>query len=190
MKGRNTLYHWPAAAASGATEAAKAYVAWLGKRTGKAYRLLSEAEFEYAARAGTTTQYPFGNDPNKLCRYGNGADLTLKGEPLFSNWTGLFTCKDGYSFTAPVGSFLPNAFGLFDMSGNVWEWVEDCYHSAYDGAPLDGSAWTSGDCRLRLVRGGAWNRVAASFRSAYRAWNEIKYRNYSYGFRVARALGP
>jgi formylglycine-generating enzyme required for sulfatase activity len=171
-------------------EDAKAYAAWLANKTGKGYRLLSEAEYEYAARAGTTTRYPFGNDPKKLCSYGNGADLSLKGYSQFSSWTGVFACDDGYIFTAPVGSFAPNSFGLYDMSGNVWEWVDDCYHDGYSGAPTDGSTWISGNCDLRVVRGGAWNRVQRSFRSAYRSWNATDYRNWSYGFRVARALSP
>lgn len=165
---------------------ANAYVAWLAKKTGKPYRLLSEAEWEYAARAGTTTPYPFGDDPNKLCRYGNGADLTLKSQ--FSTWTGVFACKDGYVYTAPVGSFMANGFGLYDMSGNAWEWIEDCYHESYNGAPKDGSAWVTGDCSKRLLRGGAWNRVQASFRSAYRSWLASVLRINSDGFRVARTL--
>jgi formylglycine-generating enzyme required for sulfatase activity len=111
---------------------AKLYVAWLSKKTGKPYRLLTEAEWEYAARAGTSTIYFFGNDADDICRYGNGDSRTV--------------CSDGYAYTAPVGIFLPNDFGLYDMHGNAWQWVEDCWHRNYQGAPVDGSAWASVDC--------------------------------------------
>jgi formylglycine-generating enzyme required for sulfatase activity len=119
---------------------AKTYVAWLTEQTGKPYRLLSEAEYEYSARAGTQTAYPWGKD------IGNN-NANCKG--CFSQWNA--------EQTVPVGSFKPNAFGLSDMVGNVWEWVEDCYHDNYDNAPTDGSAWiTGGDCKSRVIRGGAW----------------------------------
>ena len=126
---------------------ATAYVAWLAKKTGKPYRLLTEAEYEYATRAGTTTAYPWGDDIGK-----NNANCNGCG----SQWDG--------KQTAPVGSFAPNQFGLYDMVGNVWEWTEDCYHDSYNGAPADGSAWTGGDCSRRVVRGGSWDLSDPQFR--------------------------
>lgn len=119
-----------------------AYVAWLSKITGKKYRLLTEAEYEYATRAGTTTVYPWGDaiGQNKANCDGCG-----------SQWDG--------KQAAPVRSFPPNRFGLCDMLGNVYEWTQDCYHDGYAGAPTDGSAWTSGDCSYRVQRGGSWASI-------------------------------
>ncbi|MBK7675778.1 MAG: formylglycine-generating enzyme family protein [Candidatus Accumulibacter sp.] len=124
---------------------AQAYAAWLSKRTGRIYRLLSEAEWEYAARAGTTTSRYWGEDPNHACKFANVADraLAVKG-PLFSQSGEAATihdCDDRHAETAPVGSFRPNAFGLYDMLGNVWEWTQDCGINRYADAPRDGSAW-------------------------------------------------
>ena len=118
---------------------AQRYVAWLSKVTGKPYRLLSEAEYEYATRAGTQTLYPWGDELGK-----NNANCKDCGSP----WDG--------GQTAPVGSFPANAFGLHDMVGNVFEWVEDCWHDNFDGAPADGSAWVTGDCSKRVIRAGSW----------------------------------
>jgi formylglycine-generating enzyme required for sulfatase activity len=150
---------------------AKAYVAWLSRETGKPYRLLSEAEFEYAARAGSQTAYPWGNDIGK----GNANCLGCG-----SQWGG--------KQTAPVGSFAANAFGLYDMAGNAWEWVEDCYHDNYNGAPIDSSAWTSGDCSSRVLRGGAWNDYPQDLRSAGRIRGPTDGRGNRVGFRVGRTL--
>ena len=137
-------------------EDAQAYAAWLSAQTGRAYRLPSEAEWEYAARAGTTTRRYWGDDPDEQCAYGNGADRTAKRR--FGGWT-VADCTDGALWTAPVGAFLANPFGLHDMLGNVWEWVEDCWHGDYEDAPRDGSAWTRGDdCGRRVLRGGSWFR--------------------------------
>ena len=126
---------------------AKAYVAWLVKTTGKPYRLLSEAEAEYAARgvtvASTQPRYFFGDDIKNLCQHVNGADQTAKAN--FTSST-VAPCKDGHAFTAPAMSFKANAFGLYDVHGNAWSWVKDLAHDDYNGAPTDGSAWTSGDC--------------------------------------------
>ena len=127
-------------------------MAWLSKMTGKPYRLLTEAEYEYATRAETQTAYPWGDDIGK-----NNANCNGCG----SKWDN--------RQTAPVGSFKPNAFGLYDMVGNVWEWVEDCFHDNYNGAPTDGSAWIEGgNCKFRVVRGGAWDfpAVSSALRSA------------------------
>jgi formylglycine-generating enzyme required for sulfatase activity len=149
---------------------AKAYVTWLSRKTGKTYRLLSEAEYEYAARAGTTFAYPWGGAIGK-----NNANC----ESCGSQWD--------KKQTAPVGSFAANGFGLYDMVGNVWAWTEDCAHENYNGAPTDGSAWTSGDCKYRVVRGGSWFDSPRSLRSASRNWITAG-RYVIIGFRVGRAL--
>jgi formylglycine-generating enzyme required for sulfatase activity len=141
----------------------KEYLPWLSRKAGKAYRLLTEAEWEYAARAGATTRYAFG-------------DAITRSQALYSR-----------SRTAAVGSFPPNAFGLHDMHGNVSEWVQDCWNETYNGAPSDGSAWTVGDCSRRILRGGSWFVIAQALRSA----NRLKAASGSrdgWGFRVARTL--
>lgn len=158
---------------------AKAYVAWLSQTTGKTYRLLSESEWEYAARAGTTTAYYWGNLIGT-----NNADC----DGCKSQW-------DGKS-SAPAGSFAPNPFGLYDMAGNVGQWVEDCYNSGYEvviqqgrvDAPADGSAWRSGDCGSRVVRGGSWQDTPPNLRSAYRLGPFADVSEPHQGFRVARTL--
>ena len=150
---------------------AKQYVAWLSRITGKAYRKLSEAEYEYAARAGTATAYFWGDAIGKGNANCNGCG---------SQWDN--------KQTAPVRSFAPNAFGLFDIAGNVWEWVEDCQHDNYDGAPSDGSAWVSGDCNSRMIRGGSWASPPSDLRSARRNQFSVVGRNSNLGFRIARTL--
>ncbi|MEF8750974.1 MAG: SUMF1/EgtB/PvdO family nonheme iron enzyme [Candidatus Accumulibacter necessarius] len=150
---------------------AQAYVAWLVKKTGKAYRLLSEAEWEYAARAGTATAYPWGEDLGT-----NRGNFAFSG----SQWSG--------KQTAPVGSFAPNGFGLYDMIGNVWEWTQDCWNETYTGAPDDGRAWESGDCGRRVVRGGSWCFELVIARAAFRNRYVPGLRNYFLGFRLARTL--
>ena len=149
---------------------AQAYVSWLSSQTGEAYRLLSESEWEYVARAGTSTAYSWGNAIGSN-RANCGVD-----------------CGDQWENTAPVGSFQANAFGVHDMHGNVWEWVEDCRNDSYAGAPSDGSAWRSGDCSWRVLRGGSWDFNPRHLRSADRDWYPSGNRNDSYGFRVARTL--
>jgi formylglycine-generating enzyme required for sulfatase activity len=154
---------------------AKEYAAWLSQVTGKAYRLLTEAEYEYAARAGTTTAYHWGNG------------IKLNGQAM-ANCSGCGSKWDGDQ-TAPVGSFSPNEFGLYDMLGNVWEWTEDCAHGNYNSAPTDGSAWIAdGDCSNRVVRGGSWYDSPEFLHSAYRYWLASHSRSYILGFRVARTL--
>src|SRR5439155_18608467 len=111
---------------------AVAYASWLSRRAGTPYRLLSEAEWEYAARAGSKTAYHFSDDPLRLCEYGNVADLSGAKR---HQWSGIINCDDGYPDLAPVGKFRPNAFGLHDMIGNAAEWIEDCSHKSYEGAP-------------------------------------------------------
>jgi formylglycine-generating enzyme required for sulfatase activity len=156
----------------------KQYVAWLSKMTGQTYRLLTEAEWEYAARAGANTAYPWGNE------IGNGnANCSGCG----SHWADEENPK-----TAPVASFPPNAFRLHDMNGNVWEWVEDCYQSNYNEAPTDGSALNTRDCINHVIRGGSWIvwRFPQSARSAARDhYAKDQLRAYV-GFRVARTLTP
>jgi formylglycine-generating enzyme required for sulfatase activity len=163
---------------------AKAYVAWLSRTTGKGYRLLSEAEWEYVARAGSSSKYSFGSDESQLCAHGNGADKSTD-----YDWRNE-SCNDGYGKqTAPVGRFRANPFGLHDVHGNVWEWVEDCWHESYEDAPTDGSAWdTGGDCSRRVLRGGAWVNLPRYLRAALRYRSGAGGRHYSYGFRLARTL--
>jgi formylglycine-generating enzyme required for sulfatase activity len=150
---------------------AQQYVAWLSRMTGKHYRLLSEAEYEYATRGGTTTTFPWGNDIGQ-----NHANCDGCG----SQWDN--------KQTAPVGSFAPNGFGLYDMVGNVFEWTEDCYHDSYSGAPTDGSAWTASDCSARVVRGGSWRSNPEELRSASRNSGTAENRNSNLGFRIGRTL--
>jgi formylglycine-generating enzyme required for sulfatase activity len=172
----------------------KAYLGWLAKKTGKQYRLLTEAEWEYAARAttspGSGSRYTFGDDDSAMCRYGNVADKTARQTiPGAATWA-IYPCSDGYAYAAPVGTFSANAFGLYDVHGNVWEWTEDCYNNSYDGAPTDGSPWIVGDCDLRVVRGGMWGSNPANVRLARRLKHQSDERSQDTGFRVARALAP
>ena len=171
-------------------EDAQAYVRWLSAETGQAYRLPSEAEWEYAARAGTTTSFHWGASGSAHCAHGNAADRSAERTFTRQEFRWSFSdCTDGAARTALVGSFAANGFGLHDMAGNVWEWVEDCWHDNYAGAPRDGSAWTSGgDCGRRVLRGGSWNRDPALLRSALRYWVDAGARNDVNGFRVSRTL--
>jgi formylglycine-generating enzyme required for sulfatase activity len=162
-----------------------AYTAWLSEETGKAYRLPTEADWEYAARAGTKGATSWGSRQSKQCTFANGADITAQQEELA--WT-IAPCDDGYYRTAPVGSFKSNPFGLHDMLGNVLEWTADCWNDNYEGAPTDGSAWTTGQCDRRVLRGGAWNNSPAFLRSAKRETNAITSRLRLHGFRVARDI--
>jgi formylglycine-generating enzyme required for sulfatase activity len=185
------------------------YVSWLnGKVAGRVltpsatngpYRLITEAEMEYATRGGTTTAWFWGNDVSHQCEFANGADLTAAdhfpdfGPPLGS-------CRDGYSETSPVGSFKPNPWGLYDMVGNVGQWTADCWNEDhYVGAPEDGTAnlsyyrgWLSvllrADCEKRTVRGASWAGPPASLRSAARTYTNARLRESVSGFRVARAI--
>jgi formylglycine-generating enzyme required for sulfatase activity len=149
---------------------AKEFLSWLSKTTGKSYRLPTEAEWEYAARGGSTSPYWWGKDV--------GAGHAHCAECGGSN--------DGK--TEPVGSFHPNAFGLYDTAGNAAEWVEDCWNPSYRGAPNDGSAWTNGDCSLRVLRGGSFADGAIAVRSSARFRYDEDVRYYANGFRVARDL--
>lgn len=166
---------------------AKAYVKWLSHRTGAVYRLPTEAEWEYVARAGTTTTRYYQD--GKQCDYANGLGQEAKSIAR-AGWT-LAECSDGHVYTAPVASFGENQFGLFDMLGNVWEWTEDCWHENYQGAPTDGSAWketNGGDCVRRGVRGGSWVINPLYLRSAGRLRYVTDDAFGSLGFRIARAF--
>ena len=154
---------------------AKAYVAWLAQKTGKAYRLLSEAEREYVTRAGTAS--PFWWGPSIAPSQANYDDTSARGE--FRRRT-----------TLPVNLLEPNPWGLFQVHGNVWEWVEDCWHDSYDGAPADGSAWTTGGCGTRVVRGGSWYSRPQELRAAARHRYSTGSRYGDLGFRVRRTLTP
>ena len=174
---------------------AQLYVRWLSSRTGEQYRLLSESEWEYVARAGTRTPFHYGR--------------SISTQHANYNWrfvygVGLTGARKGHEKPISAGSFPPNAFGLHDTHGNVREWVEDCWHPSYNGAPSDGSAWTGSDCRFGMARGGSWRDAAENLRSAYRGGSQLN--NYleknselvngfgirvdSIGIRVARTLIP
>jgi formylglycine-generating enzyme required for sulfatase activity len=146
------------------------FIEKLNQKTGQKYRLPSEAEWEYAARAGTTTEWSHGNDESKLGNYA-------------------WYSQNSGSKTQAVGQKLSNAFGLYDMHGNVWEWTQDCWHNNYFDAPTDGSAWTTGcSGHVRVLRGGSWGNSPAGLRSAFRGRSGLGNRNYINGFRLARTL--
>ena len=197
---------------------AKAYADWLARKTGKKYRLLSEAEWEYAALAGSRGPRPWGEDDKAACKHANVWDDTYEKErglprradrnfgagtgPSFrdssaralkerregewfleSHW-----CSDAYSFTAPAGKYSANAYGLHDLIGNAWEWVEDCLNATYSGAPDDGSAWQSGNCDMRVLRGGSWSSIPRDARAVQRVFRPKSARRADMGFRVAMTL--
>ena len=152
---------------------ARVYVRWLSQKTDEDYLLLSESEWEYVARAGTTTRYHWGDAIGRNRANCNGCG---------SRWDG--------ELTSPVGSFGANAFGLHDVHGNVWEWVEDCYNDSYAGAPNDGSVWSSGTCSRHVLRGGSWYDDPRFLRAANRGGSGTGYRDNNFGFRVARTFTP
>jgi len=152
-------------------EDAQTYVAWLSKMTGQPYRLPTEAEWEYAARAGTTSAYYWGEEIGAGNANCNGCG-------------GKWDNKE----SSPIGSFAANPFGILDMAGNVFQWTQDCYHEDYAGAPTDGSAWLSGNCSIRVIRGGSWEASHPTLSSAARDKYSIDNRDYAQGFRIARDL--
>lgn len=173
------------------------YAAWLSRKTGHKYRLPSEAEWEYAARAGTTTIFFWGTDENQACEYANGGDSTLlRASPKIQDVVDqslregdagarLLRCSDGNAYTAPVRKYRPNAFGLYDMTGNVWEWVEDCW---YEALPTDRRAQTEPSCASRRARGGCWNDFPEELRSARRTRVQPNERANYLGFRLVRDM--
>jgi len=164
---------------------ARAYVAWLSDKTGQSYRLPSESEWEFAARARTEASRSWGDDPAQACGNANVADLAAQAS--YPGWQ-VHDCDDGYANTAPGASLQANTFGLFDMQGNLFEWTEDCWNPDYAGAPTDGSPWASGDCDQRVLRGGSWYTAPTELRVAYRNRFDTDHRSSSFGFRVVREL--
>jgi formylglycine-generating enzyme required for sulfatase activity len=168
---------------------AEAYVGWLTKITGHQYRLPHEAEWEYAARAGTQESRWRGDDPVTLCQFANGADLSYErarpGEPNTNK-----ACDDGYVFTNPVDALPANPWSLHDMLGNLWQWTADCFTPDYTAAPSVASlAITGGDCTQRVIRGGSWHNYPDALRSAARFALPNTLRSSSIGFRVLRQSG-
>lgn len=159
---------------------AQAYVAWLSGKTGQHYRLPSESEWEYAARAGTVSARPWGENASHN-RANTGDDRCCA--PFASG-------RDQWLHTSPVGSFPPNGFGLSDMLGNVWQWVQDCASDGYAGAPTNGETRSTGACDMRVVRGGSWFHPSDMARSASRAADRADFRVGDIGFRVAETLSP
>ena len=159
------------------------FAQWVSNATGVRLRLPTEAEWEYAARAGSDDAYSFGNDEALLCDYANIADSATD-----IGWRNK-KCSDGFQTTAPVGSFKPNAFGLYDMHGNVWEWLSDCWFHNYKRAPVDGRHWTKpGGCSVRAQRGGSWFYGADEARSSYRSQGNELDKSVTLGFRLARDI--
>ena len=163
---------------------ATAFCKWLNHNEGKTYRLPTEAEWEYACRAGTTTRYYSGDDPETLAKVGNVADATAKEK--FPNWKYTIKANDGYFFTAPVGRFMPNAFGLYDMHGNAWQWCADWYGAAYYATSPTDDPTGPDSGNVRVLRGGSWFDWPFDCRSAVR-FMFVPYCRYDFvGFRVAR----
>lgn len=174
---------------------AKAYVGWLSERTGAHYRLLSEVEWEYVARAGAAnTIYPWGDEPSKGCAFANGFDqvglaayrgIDTSGYPLYDP----LDCRDGWVNTMPVGSLRSNAFGVFDMIGNVSEWIEDCHAPSHDAVSEEGGPPASaGACEKRVAKGGSWGTLGHNLRTAERFPYPVTHRDDSIGIRVAKSL--
>lgn len=167
---------------------AEAYANWLSAQTGRSYRLPSEAEFEYALRAGSSGRYPWGDagrPPDDSGNYTGGKDVSPSGR----HWANAFVgYGDGYWGAAPVGSFRPNAWGLHDMAGNLSEWVADCWHASYRRAPADGAAWFNPGCRARMIRGGNWANAPEQTRAAWRQSQDSDTTSARIGFRLVRGI--
>jgi formylglycine-generating enzyme required for sulfatase activity len=163
---------------------AQAYIAWLNDRTGRVYRLPTSTEFEYFNRAGSEMPWFWGTSSAAACEHANVGDNGIK--PFYPK-QGVHNCADDFMHTAPVGRFKPNAFGLHDTVGNVFEWTIDCFHANFEGIPTDGSAWleaNGGDCRFRTPRGGSWVSGLNWTRASAQSRDPIDYRSYLLGFRV------
>lgn len=161
---------------------AVAFCDWLSRKEGKTYRLPTEAQWEYACRAGTTTRYYGGDDPETLAQAGNVADATFK--TRFLGWKEAINASDGYTFTAPVRQFRPNAFGLYDMHGNAWQWCADWYGAGYGDASQFNDPTGPALGSYRVYRGGSWLGVPWYCRSASRIFDSAEFRGYALGFRV------
>ena len=160
---------------------ATGFARWLTEATTVRFALPSEAQWEYAARAGQSARYINATDRANLCRYANGADsAALLDYPDFD----VNDCADGFTRTSPAGTYLPNAWGLYDMSGNVWEWTRDCWHTSYEAAPQDGSAKDTGNCKRRAYRGGAYGDVPYFLRLSLRNRGDVDQRRDDVGFRL------
>jgi formylglycine-generating enzyme required for sulfatase activity len=168
---------------------AQAYVEWLSAKTGQRYRVPSEAEWEYIAHAGTRD--PIGSSRADICKVGNVSDAArAKAHPgADQDDTRFFACDDGHVYAAPVGSYPANAWGLYDVIGNIWEWTEDCFIPHYNGAPTDGSAWIVPGCDRRIVRSGGWYSRVWFVRPTGRSREAPDYRSSTLGLRVVREIG-
>lgn len=166
-------------------EDASGYVHWLSQQTGHTYRLPTEAQWEFAARAGSDSTYFWGTDVNQACFYANVADSTAG--TSHDAWLQV-NCEDGYSGPAPVGQFSSNPFGVHDLIGNVYEWVQDCYSDNYEVLPTDGRAHENSYCRKRVARGGGWSSPSWHLRASHRQAFPENERRQTLGFRVVREL--
>ena len=168
---------------------ARAYADWLAETTGKPYRLLTEAEWEYAARAGTQSIRFWGDDKNAACEHASVYDYdSIEGQGKSPRAERFHQCRDGFVYTAPGGSFQSNPFGLYDMLGNVYEWLQDCFMDSYAGAPDDGSPQLAGPCTQRTLRGGSFTSTPRNVRSAWRERDEPDFRYDGIGFRIGLTL--
>jgi len=164
-------------------EEAVAFSKWLSQQSGQKYRLPTEAEWEFAARAGSNQSHYWGNSSDEACKYANVADMTAKKQ--WAKWT-TFTCDDGYAVSAPVGKFMPNGYGLYDMLGNAWEWCEDIYNSeAYAKLPKDNPIF-GGSGEYRVMRGGGWSNGPLGIRNSHRVGLSPDFGHHALGFRLVK----